>query len=128
MKSAAFVEILRIIKEEEPPKPSTRLSESKESMASVASLRRTDPKHLSAELRGELDWVVLKALEKDRTRRYETAYGLSRDLQRYLGNEPVEARPPSTGYRLRKFVRRNRGAVLAVSAVFLALVGGLVML
>lgn len=126
IKSAAFAEVLRIIKEEEPPKPSTRLSESKDSMASVASLRRTDPKHLSSELRGELDWVVLKALEKDRTRRYETANGLSRDLQRYLANETVEARPPSAGYRLRKFVKRNKTQVGAAGLVLTALVMGII--
>ena len=109
MKSAAFAEILRIIKEEEPPKPSTRLSESKESMASVASLRRTDPKHLSSELRGRTRLGGAEGAGEGSYPRYETANGLSRDLQRYLANETVEARPPSAGYRLRKFVRRNGG-------------------
>jgi non-specific serine/threonine protein kinase/serine/threonine-protein kinase len=75
-------------------------------------------------VRGDLDWVVMKALEKDRSRRYETANGLARDIQRYLADEVVEARPPSTGYRLRKFLRRNKGRVLAAALVLLALVAG----
>ena len=75
-------------------------------------------------MRGELDWIVMKCLEKDRTRRYETANGLARDVQRYLADEPVEARPPSAGYRVRKFVRRNRGRVLAAGLLFLVLVAG----
>lgn len=126
MKSAAFAEVIRLIKEEDPPKPSTRLTQSKESLANLAALRKTDPKHLSSELKGELDWVVLKALEKDRTCRYETANGLSRDIQRYLADEVVEARPPSAGYRLRKFVRRNKGKVLAAGLVFLTLIIGII--
>ena len=126
MKSAAFAEVLRLIKEEDPPKPSTRLTQSKESLASLAALRKTDPKHLSSALKGELDWVVLKALEKDRTCRYETANGLARDIQRYLADEVVEARPPSAGYRLRKFVRRNKGKVLAAGLVAMALMLGVV--
>ncbi|HQR06352.1 MAG TPA: serine/threonine-protein kinase [Gemmatales bacterium] len=126
MKSAAIFEVLRIIKEEEPQKPSTRLSESKASLVTLATLRKTDPKHLSSELKGELDWVVLKALEKDRTCRYETANGLARDIQRYLADEVVEARPPSVGYRLNKFVQRNREKVATVGVVFLALIIGLI--
>ena len=76
-------------------------------------------------MRGELDWIVMKALEKDRTRRYETANGLARDVQRYLADEPVEARPPSAGYRLKKFVRRHKGQVIAASLVLLALLAGM---
>jgi serine/threonine protein kinase len=125
MKSAAFAEVLRLIKEEDPPKPSTRLTQSKESLASLAALRKTDPKRLSSELKGELDWVVLKALEKDRTCRYETASGLARDFQRYLADEVIEARPPSARYRLRKSVIRNKGKVLAASLVLLALLAGI---
>ncbi len=125
MKSAAFAEVIRLIKEEDPPKPSTRLTQSKESLANLAALRKTDPKHLSSELKGELDWVVLKALEKDRTCRYETANGLARDIQRYLADEVVEARPPSTGYRMKKFVRRNKGKVIAAGLILLALLVGM---
>src|SRR6476646_6860817 len=103
--------MIRIIKEEEPSKPSTRLS-TDESLPSLAALRQTEPRKLMAILRGELDWVVMKCLEKDRNRRYETAVGLARDIERYLAEEPVEARPPSTMYRLRKFLIRNKGPVL----------------
>src|SRR5262249_12621935 len=86
----------------------------------------TEPRKLLALLRGDLDWVVMKCLEKRRERRYETANGLARDLQRYLADEPVEARPPSAGYRLGKFLRRHRGPVLAAGVVLLALVGGII--
>jgi serine/threonine protein kinase len=104
---AALLEILRIVREVEAPKPSARLSSS-DTLPSVAANRGTEPAKLSKLLKGELDWVVLKALEKDRIRRYDTANGLARDIQRYLADEVVEARPPSTGYRLQKFVRRHR--------------------
>jgi serine/threonine protein kinase/tetratricopeptide (TPR) repeat protein len=126
VKAAALAEVLRIIKEEEPPKPSTRLTASQEAVTSLAAKRRTEPRRLSAELRGELDWIVMRALEKDRTRRYETANGLARDIQRHLADEPVEARPASAGYRFRKFARRNRGRVTAAAVVLLALVGGVI--
>src|SRR5262249_4319522 len=110
LRAAAFDEIRRIIKEEEPPRPSVRLSTSG-GLAKGAAARRPDPVKLSRLVRGGLDGVVMRCLEKDRTRRYDTASGLARDVERYLRDEPVEARPPSSGYRLRKFVRRNRGAV-----------------
>src|SRR6185503_14034264 len=100
---AALTEMVRIIQEEEPSKPSTRLS-TDESLPSLAALRQTEPRRLMAMLRGELDWIVMKCLEKQRDRRYETASALGRDIQHYLADEPVEARPPSGRYRLRKFV------------------------
>jgi tetratricopeptide (TPR) repeat protein/serine/threonine protein kinase len=118
-KRAAYDEIRRIIREEEPPKPSTRLSESKDELPSVAASRQTEPARLTKLVRGELDWIVMRALEKDRNRRYETANGFARDVQRYLADEPVEACPPSAGYRLRKFARRNRSG-LAVAALVLS--------
>ncbi|HJZ55591.1 MAG TPA: serine/threonine-protein kinase, partial [Gemmataceae bacterium] len=121
---AAFDEVLRIIREEEPPRPSTRVS-TDAALPSLAAARRTDPGRLAAMMRGELDWVVMKCLEKDRGRRYETVSGLARDVQRFLADEPIEARPPSAGYRVRKFIRRNRGPVLAAGLVTLALLGGL---
>ncbi len=121
---AAFAEMIRIIQEEEPSKPSTRLS-TEEASPSLAALRQTEPRKLMALLRGELDWVVMRCLEKRRDRRYETANGLARDLQRYLADEPVEARPPSAGYRLKKFVRRHKGQVIAASLVLLALLAGM---
>jgi serine/threonine protein kinase/Flp pilus assembly protein TadD len=125
LKKAALTEMIRILREEEPSKPSTRLS-TEESLPSLAALRQTEPKKLMALLRGELDWVVMKCLEKQRDRRYETASGLARDVQRYLADEPVEARPPSAGYRLGKFLRRHKGPMLAASLVLLALLGGIV--
>jgi non-specific serine/threonine protein kinase/serine/threonine-protein kinase len=122
---AAFTEVLRVIREEEPPRPSTRLSTTEE-LPSIAANRGAEPGKLTGLVRGELDWIVMKALEKDRNRRYETANGFAMDIQRYLADEPVLAGPPSAWYRLRKFVRRNKGLVLAVSLVVLALVGGIV--
>jgi WD40 repeat protein len=117
---AAILEALRVIREEEPPRPSTRLSESQDSLASISAQRHTEPAELARLLRGELDWIVMKALDKDRGRRYETANGLARDLQRYLADEPVEACPPTAGYRLRKFARKHR-RLLATLAAFAAL-------
>ena len=114
-----------MIREEESPRPSTRLSTTEE-LPSIAASRSIEPRRLSGLLRGELDWIVMKALEKDRNRRYETASELARDVERYLHDEPVLACPPSARYRLGKFVRRNRGPVLAASLVLLALVGGVI--
>src|SRR5882762_4113677 len=116
MKEAAYAEILRMIKEEEPPKPSTRLSDSGEALASISAQRHTEPAKLTKLVKGELDWIVMKTLEKDRNRRYETANGLAADVQRYLADEAVQACPPSAWYRFRKYARRNRGA-LATAAV-----------
>jgi eukaryotic-like serine/threonine-protein kinase len=124
LRMAALTEMIRIIKEEEPSKPSTRLS-TNESAPSLAALRHTEPKKLMAMLRGELDWVVMKCLEKRRDRRYETANGLARDIQRYLANEMVEARPQSAGYRMQKFVSRYRSQVIAAGLVLLALLAGI---
>jgi serine/threonine protein kinase len=116
LREAGYAEILRRIREEEPPKPSTRLSGSHDSLPSVAAQRRTDPGKLPKLVRGELDWIVMKAIEKDRTRRYETANGLARDVERYLHEEPVEAGPPSATYRLRKYARKHRAALLTLAA------------
>jgi WD40 repeat protein/serine/threonine protein kinase len=123
--SAALAEMIRIVQEEEPSKPSTRLI-SHASLPALAALRKTQPSKLMALLRGELDWIVMKCLEKDRERRYATANALGRDIQRYLANEPVEARPPTARYRLRKFVTRHKRPVLAATLVMLALIGGTV--
>ena len=117
--TASFDEMRRIIKEEEPPTPSTRLSSTRDA-ARIAGARQTEPAKLAKLVRGELDWIVMKALEKDRGRRYQTANGLARDIQRYLADEPVEACPPSAGYRLRKFARKNR-RVLATAGAFVLL-------
>ncbi len=114
----------RIIREEEPPKPSTRLTSS-DALPSIAANRSLEPLKLNRLVQGELDWIVMKALEKDRNRRYETASALAVDLQRYFNDEPVEARPATRMYRLRKFVRRNKAGVLAGSAIAAALLLGL---
>ncbi|HLP85714.1 MAG TPA: serine/threonine-protein kinase [Phycisphaerales bacterium] len=126
LRSAAFGELQRIIREVEPPKPSTRLSNNTDTIASVAAKRHTEPKRLGTIIRGELDWIVMKALEKDRQRRYETANGLAMDIHRYLSGEAVVAAPPSTSYRFKKFVKRNRVMVSAGSAVGAALLLGVV--
>jgi hypothetical protein len=125
LKQAAFLEVLRVIREEESLRPSKRLSTTKE-LPSIAACRSIEPGRLSGLLRGELDWIVMKALAKDRNRRYQTASELARDVERYLHDEPVLACPPSARYRLGKFVRRNRVAVVAASLVLLALVGGVI--
>jgi serine/threonine protein kinase/WD40 repeat protein len=123
-KEAAWDEIKRVIREEEPPKPSTRLSSDK-TLASLAASRQVEPAQLQRLIRGELDWIVMKALDKDRARRYETANGLAKDIQRYLSGDTVEACPPTLGYRLRKVYRRNRGAILTAGAFVLLLACGL---
>jgi serine/threonine protein kinase/Tfp pilus assembly protein PilF len=124
---AGLDELRRIIREEEPPRPSTRIGTLVgETLGSVSAQRRTDPKRLCGLISGELDWIVMRCLEKDRTRRYETANALARDVQRYLAHEPVEACPPSKAYRLRKFVRRHRGPALAASLLVTALVAGVI--
>ena len=123
-KEAAWDEIRRMIREEEPPRPSMRLS-STDTLPSLATFRHTEPAKLMKLVRGKLDWIVMKALEKDRTRRYETASGLARDIQRYLDDEVVEARPPSTGYRIGKFVRPHNGQAIGAGLVLLALLAGI---
>jgi serine/threonine protein kinase/formylglycine-generating enzyme required for sulfatase activity len=123
-KEVAWHEMVQLIKDEEPKKPSTRLSGSG-ALPAVAAQRGLEPAQLTRIVRGDLDWIVMKSLEKERSRRYETANGLARDLERYLADEVVEARPPSARYRLRKFVRRNRGLVIAVSLIVLLLAGGI---
>jgi serine/threonine protein kinase/tetratricopeptide (TPR) repeat protein len=124
LKQAALTEAVRLIREEEPPKPSTRLTQSKDSLSTLATMRRTEPGRLAKEVRGELDWIVMKCLEKDRSRRYETANGLARDVQRYLRDEAVEACPPSTGYRVKKFARKHRQLLATATAFALLLLAG----
>jgi serine/threonine protein kinase/WD40 repeat protein len=126
LKQAAFTELLRLIREEEPPRPSTRLSESKDTLSSISAQRNTEPAKLARLVRGELDWIVMKALEKDRCRRYDTANSLALDVQHYLADEPVQACPPTVGYRLRKLARRHKAPMAAASLVLLALVAGII--
>jgi serine/threonine protein kinase/tetratricopeptide (TPR) repeat protein len=120
-------EMRRMIREEEPQKPSTLLSTmAHDAKTGVAKHRDSDVAKLISAIRGDLDWIVMKALEKDRSRRYETANGLAKDVERHLANEPVQARSPTAGYRLRRFIRRNKVIVAAGSAVTVALILGLV--
>ena len=124
LRSAAFDEMLRIIREEEPPKPSTKLSSS-ESLPSVAANRRVEPQKLGTMIRGELDWIVMKAMEKDRARRYETANAFASDISNYLNDEAVLACPPSASYLVRKFTRKHRGLLVTGSIFALLLMFGL---
>jgi tetratricopeptide (TPR) repeat protein len=123
LKEVSYDELRRIIREEEPPRPSTRISTLGQAATSVSMQRKSDPKRLSQLCRGELDWIVMKCLEKDRNRRYETASALAADVQRYLNDEPVLACPPSAWYRFRKFARRKKTALVIAACVFLALAG-----
>jgi serine/threonine protein kinase/tetratricopeptide (TPR) repeat protein len=124
LKEAAMLEMLRLIREEEPPRPSTRLSASKDSLPSISAQRHMEPAKLTRLVRGDLDWIAMKALDKDRSRRYETANGLAMDIQRYLADEPVQARPPSAAYRFRKMVRRHKSAVTVAAAILMLVLAG----
>jgi eukaryotic-like serine/threonine-protein kinase len=122
-KQTALLEALRFIREEEPPRPSTRLSTA-EQLPSIAANRGLEPKKLRGLVKGELDWIVLKALEKDRSRRYETANGMAKDVQRYLDDDAVQACPPSAMYRFRKFARRHKRALASAAVLALAALVG----
>ena len=122
----ALLQILAIIREKEPPRPSHRLSSSGDSVTGISEQRKINPSKLQQILRGELDWIVMKALEKDRTRRYETANGLAMDIERYLGDEPIVARPPSTSYRISKFLKKNRTFVATTAVIVLLLLAGII--
>ena len=119
LREAAYDEMRRIIREEDPPNPSTRLSTLGEKLTAISADRHTDPKHLSQLMHGDLDWIVMKTLEKDRSRRYETANGLAMDVQRHLHDEAVQACPPSAWYRFRKFARRNKRILATVTVLAL---------
>jgi serine/threonine protein kinase/tetratricopeptide (TPR) repeat protein len=123
---AAYEEVRRIIRDEEPPRPSTRIRTVCNSRAPTPADRLVDSRQLIHLVHGDLDWIVMKALEKDRNRRYETAESLARDIQRYLSDQPVEACPPSATYRFRKFARRNRVALSMAAIVSASLVFGTV--
>ncbi|MEM7784785.1 MAG: serine/threonine-protein kinase, partial [Planctomycetota bacterium] len=122
----AILQVLELIREKDPDRPSHRLSSASTDSAEISRKRQIAPSKLQQILRGELDWIVMKALEKDRNRRYETASGFAADLERYLRDEPVLALPPSFNYRFKKFVRKNRVVVTAAALVAFALVAGLV--
>jgi serine/threonine protein kinase len=125
LRVAALDQVIRLIKEEEAPRPSVRLSSSN-NLLKIAAARKTEPAKLSKLVRGDIDWIAMKCLEKDRSRRYETANGLARDVERYLHDEPVEACPPSAGYRLRKFASKYRMPLTVAAAFALLLVVGVV--
>jgi len=125
LEKRGLLEMLRVVREEEPPRPSTKLSTS-DALPTLSANRGTEPKKLTGLLRNELDWIVMKALEKDRARRYETANGFGRDVERYLLGDVVHAHPPSTGYRLKKFGRRHKGQVLAAGIIVGLLAAGIV--
>jgi tetratricopeptide (TPR) repeat protein len=120
-----LLDVLRVVREGEPPRPSDRLAAAADREA-VAARRGVPPRQLARLVRGELDWIAMTALEKDRSRRYQTVAGLAADVGRYLADEPVEACPPSAAYRVRKFARRNKGPVAAAGLVVLTLLGGVV--
>lgn len=127
LRQQAIFRVLESIRESEPPRPSTRLSSStQDAVSGISAQRQIDPNQLKSILRGELDWIVMKALEKDRTRRYETASSFAEDIERYLNGETVRARPPTTSYRLQKYIRRHKalvGSVVAIAALLIAAVG-----
>ena len=107
LRNAGFDEMRRIIREDEPKRPSSKINNQSQDLVDICQTRKTNPAKLRQSLSGDLDWIVMKALDKDRSRRYDTANGLAMDVQRHLNEEPVVASPPSTMYRVRKFVRRN---------------------
>src|SRR6185369_6890341 len=119
LEKAGMLEMLRVIREDEPSKPSTKLSSS-DALPTLSANRGTEPAKLTKLVRGELDWIVMKALEKDRNRRYETANAFAADVQRYLNDEPVQACPPSAWYRFRKFARRNKVVLTTGMAITVA--------
>jgi tetratricopeptide (TPR) repeat protein/serine/threonine protein kinase len=123
LKEVGFDELRRIIREEEPPRPSTRISTLGKAATTLSTQRHSDPKRLSQLCRGELDWIVMKSLEKDRNRRYQSASALAADVQHYLRDEPVQACPPSAWYRFRKFIRRKKTGLVVAACVLLALAG-----
>ena len=125
LRAAGFEGIRRIIREEEPLNPSKRVTTLAETSVSIAQSRHTDPSALSSQLRGDLDWIIMKALDKDRTRRYASALDLAADIERHLSHQPVLASPPSTAYRIKKFVIRHKVGVTAASFVVIAMVLGI---
>ena len=125
LRAVAYAEMVRIIREEEPPKPSTRISTLGEARTATAEHRKTDARLLGQLVEGDLDWIVMKSLEKDRARRYDTATSFAADVRRYLAGEAVAAAPPSRAYQFKKFVRRHRGPVVAASLIAAALILGL---
>ncbi len=126
LRQQALLQVLQTIREQDPPRPSARLSGSGDAIAGISQQRQIDPRRLTEILRGDLDWIVMKTLEKDRTRRYPTASSFAEDIERYLAGAAIEARPPSTRYRIEKFVARNRGLVFSTATIAVLLITGIV--
>jgi tetratricopeptide (TPR) repeat protein len=126
LRTAGYAEMQRMIREEDPPRPSVRLNGLGEQLTAIAKQRSTDARRLQQTIRGELDWIAMKCLEKERGRRYGSANSLAEDVERFLSGEPVEAHPPSTAYRLRKFMRRYRFPVAVTAAIVAALLAAVV--
>ena len=123
--TAAYDEIRRIIREEDPPKPSTKISRLGETASAISSARKSDPARLGATCRGELDWIVMMSLEKERSRRYQSATDFARDVERHLRNEAVTACPPSATYRLTKYVSRHKTLLFTTTLVCASLLAGM---
>ena len=119
----ALLQVLEIIRKKEPPRPSQRLSSSRDLLSTAAERQQIQPMRLQRLLRGDLDWIVMKALEKNRSRRYDSAKDFYDDIKRYVNNEAIEARPPSTSYRLRKFISNHRGLVASLATITALLIG-----
>ena len=124
LREASYEEVRRLIREEEPPSPSAMVNTLGKAATTISTRRQVDPHKLRRLLRGELDWIVIKALEKDRDRRYATASSLARDIQSYLDDEPVEACPPSRLYQFQKFARRNKGVLISSLLIATSLIVG----
>jgi serine/threonine protein kinase len=125
MKDQALLKVLEFIRESEPPRPSTRLSDSGDAISGVSKQRRIEPSRLQKILKGELDWIVMKSLEKDRRRRYETANDFAQDISRFLTGEVVVARPASKSYQIQKFLRKNKGTVTSLATIMALLIFGI---
>lgn len=125
-RNQAFAKILEMVREYEAPRPSRKLTTEAESLSTVTEQRRIEPRKLTQVLTGDLDWIVMKAIEKDRNRRYSTAAAFAEDIDNFLQHEPVNARPPSTAYRIKKFVNKHKGLVTTMSAITVLLIGGII--
>ena len=126
LRKLGLLQVLEYVREQEPSRPSIRFADNADSISEVSLHRNIEPKRLSSILSGDLDWIVMKAIDKDRNRRYESASAFADDLKRFLDDEPVEARPPSASYKVKKFVRKNRGWVVAATTMLLLLVAGVI--
>ena len=126
LREQAIIQVLELVRDKEPPRPSSRLTTKKETLASVTERMQIEPRKLEQMLAGDLDWIVMKAIDKDRNRRYESASAFAQDIQHFLQNEPVDARPPSRAYRVRKFVYKNKGLVTAATVIAFLLLAGVI--